>query len=60
LYVTNNPEWLRTFKLNQLGQQRYDLLQWRAESPGKRDDELSKIVIKELLKEVDREIIPQK
>jgi 5-methylcytosine-specific restriction endonuclease McrA len=42
------------FKLNQLGQKRFDLLTLRANTTGKRDDKLNKIIIQEKIKEIER------
>lgn len=53
-------QWFREFKLKQLGQRDFDLLQVRSETLTKRDDALMLLYSKELLSEViaDKEATP--
>lgn len=44
-------QWHEAWKLNQLGQRAYDLLQIRAESKDTRDDRMMRLVLQEMLKE---------
>lgn len=46
--------WYREFKLKQLGQRDFDLLMLRANTPGKRDDKLTLIYVKELIKVIEQ------
>lgn len=49
---TKANEAYEKFKLQQLGQQKFDILLLRSNTPGKRDDVMQKIINKELLKEI--------
>lgn len=49
-FFESNPEEHRAWKLKQLGQARFDALTIKANTPRKRDDVMTKIVLKELLK----------
>jgi len=47
-----HPEEHRAWKLKQLGQDRFDALTVRANTPKKRDDVMTKIILKQMLKEL--------
>lgn len=49
-YVHEHPDWLDEWKLNQLGEQRFNALTLRANMPGKKDDQMTIIALKQLLK----------
>jgi hypothetical protein len=49
-----NPAAYEEWKIQQLGQQGFDLLTLRANSPGKRDDAMALIAAKALLSSLDR------
>lgn len=51
-HFEQHPEEHRAWKLKQLGQERFDRLTLRANTPRKRDDVMTRIVLKELLKTV--------
>lgn len=48
--TAEGEKWHDTWKLNQLGQRAYDLLELRQQSKGTRDDYATKIVLKEMLR----------
>lgn len=55
-FVEDTPEGqqaLKAWKLNQLGEQRYKLLEVRAQTPGHRDDFLTSLYIKQLNKDLN-------
>lgn len=51
-FFESNPEEHRAWKLKQLGQKRFDALTIKANTPRKRDDVMTRIVLKELFKTV--------
>ena len=51
-YFGEHKSEYREFKINQLGQQEFDKLTIRANTPGKRDWALARLVTKQLLKEL--------
>lgn len=54
-FIENHPEGQKTleeWKKRQLGEKRYNLLLMRANTPGKRDDKLTKIIVAELMKQL--------
>lgn len=56
-FVENHPDGqrrLEEWKLEQLGEQRYNLLMIRAETSGKRDDFMATLYVKQLLKELEQ------
>jgi len=52
-YLEEHKNEYREWKHKQLGEQRYNLLVIRANTPGKRDDEMQKIINKKLLEAVE-------
>lgn len=49
-HTAEGQKWFDNFKLKQLGEQRYNGLLVRANTPGKRDDVMAVLYAKELLK----------
>lgn len=50
--TAEGQQWLDAWKLRQLGEQRYNLLLLRANTPAKRDDVLTKMYLKQLINEL--------
>ena len=53
MFVHENPKWLDEWKEKQLGTQRFALLTLRANTPSKIDETMMKIVVKQMLKNLD-------